>query len=375
MRLDKLDLVRGLAALAVFLGHLRGFLFVEHAKLPKTNVLVDLFYALTGFGHQAVMVFFVLSGFLIGGAVHERFKAQCWSFADYTLRRLTRLWVVLLPALAFTLLWDVLGSWLGGGVGYDGRFYMRNHLGPSLSNPAQHGGLIFLGNALFLQTIIVPSYGTNGPLWSLANEFWYYAMFPLGFAACSRIMGRWVRLLCGSLLLLIGFLLPFYLVVAGLIWLMGYGAFLLTRSSVLRAWRQSNAFYFVALLALFGILIWNRFRGLPYADFLIGLLFACMLPKLAADVETKHWWRKAARYLGEMSYSLYLFHFPCIAFFAFGLFKGKQWSPNLTGFAVYIGMALLVFGWSRFAWWFFEQRTEQVRHKIKSMRWFQKPAL
>lgn len=374
MRLDKLDLVRGLAALAVFLGHFRGFLLVEQAKLPKTNVFIDLFYTLTGFGHQAVVVFFVLSGFLIGGAVHGRFKAQRWSFADYALRRLTRLWVVLLSALVFTLLWDVLGSWLSGGVGYDGRFYELNHLGPSLSKPARHGGLVFLGNAFFLQTIFVPSYGTNGPLWSLANEFWYYVMFPLGFAACSQSMGRWIRLLCASLLLLIGFILPFGLVAGGLIWLMGYGAFLLTRSRVLQ-WTHSNAFFFAAILAFSGILLWSRFRELPYSDFLIGVPFACLLPKLAADVGTNHWWRNAGRHLGEMSYSLYLFHFPCIAFLAFGLFKGKQWLPNLTGFAVYLGVAVLVFGWAHLAWWLFERRTDTVRSKLKSLSCFPRRTL
>ena len=37
----------------------------------------------------------------------------------------------------------------------------------------------FWGNLVFLQTILVPTYGTNALLWSLANEFWYYMLFPL----------------------------------------------------------------------------------------------------------------------------------------------------------------------------------------------------
>jgi len=372
MRLDKLDLVRGLAALAVFLGHLRGFLLVEHDKLSRTNVFIDLFYTLTGFGHQAVVGFFVLSGFLIGGAVQERFAALRWSFADYALRRMTRLWMVLLPALACTLLWDVLGGWLSGGVGYDGRFYDRNHLGPSLTEPALHGGWTLLGNVFFLQTVYVPRYGTNRPLWSLANEFWYYVMFPLGFAACSRSMVGWMRLLCGSLLLLIGFALPGGMVAAGLIWLMGYGAFRLMHSRVLQEWSQSSICFFVSLFALFVILMWNRFRELPYSDYLIGIPCACLLPRLAAGLDTQHWWRNAARYLGGMSYSLYLFHYPFIAFVAFGVFKGKQWLPNLTGCAVYLGVAVLVFGWSHLAWWLFERRTDTVRRWLSSLPVFQK---
>src|SRR6202030_1593882 len=42
---------------------------------------------------------------------------------------------------------------------------------------------IFLGNLFFVQTILCRTFGSNGPLWSLANEFWYYVLFPLGLFA------------------------------------------------------------------------------------------------------------------------------------------------------------------------------------------------
>jgi peptidoglycan/LPS O-acetylase OafA/YrhL len=58
----------------------------------------------------------------------------------------------------------------------------------------------FVGNLAFLQTIAVPIFGTNGPMWSLANEFWYYLIFPLaasltllltaGLADCFRCRRR-----------------------------------------------------------------------------------------------------------------------------------------------------------------------------------------
>lgn len=31
---------------------------------------------------------------------------------------------------------------------------------------------------MFLQTRFTPVFGSNGPLWSLFNEFWYYVLFP-----------------------------------------------------------------------------------------------------------------------------------------------------------------------------------------------------
>jgi peptidoglycan/LPS O-acetylase OafA/YrhL len=43
-----------------------------------------------------------------------------------------------------------------------------DHLGPE----------VLLGNLVFLQAILVPTWGSNGPLWSLAFEFWFYIWFP-----------------------------------------------------------------------------------------------------------------------------------------------------------------------------------------------------
>lgn len=367
IRLDKLDLVRGAAALAVFLGHQRAFLFVDHARVAERNPAIDVFYALTGFGAQAVTVFFVLSGFLIGGAVHERFSSRSWSFGDYALRRLSRLWVVLLPALLFTFAWDWAGSWLSDGAGYDGRFYERYHSGPSSAVQADGGLLAFLCNMLFLQTIVGPTYGTNGPLWSLANEFWYYAMFPLGFASCRGSLPARTRWLCLMLLVAMAWLLPGTLLWGGLLWLAGYGAFVLTRSP-LASLASSAPVFWTALVALASVLYWNRSRGVPYADYWIALTFAGLLPRLAADAGGAEWWRKPSRYFGNISYTLYLFHFPFLAFLAFGVLKGRQWQPDLMGLAVYCAVAAVTLAWAHLAWRLFERRTDEVRRTVKGWR-------
>ena len=367
MRLDKLDLVRGGAALAVLLGHLRAFLFVEHSALPTRNLLTDAFYGLTGFGHQAVVVFFVLSGFLIGGAVQERFATNRWSFGDYALRRMTRLWLVLLPALVLTLVWDLAGGVLSGGAGYDGRYYERNHSGPSSVNPVDNGVLAFLGNVFFLQTILAPTYGTNGPLWSLANEFWYYLMFPLGFAAVHGTTPVRGRVVCLVLLVAAGAFLPVGLLLAGLMWVAGYAAYALTRSRF-AVLATSAPVFWGASLSLGSMLLWNRWRGLPDADYWIALAFAATLPRLAADTGGTAWWRGLARYFGNTSYTLYLFHFPFLAFLSFGVLQGRQWQPGAAGFAVYAGIVALTLAGSHLVWWLFERRTEEVRRALSG--WF-----
>ena len=64
-----LDLIRGCSALLVCLSHLRNAMFVDYSALVHPNMAIKVFYAVTSFGHQAVMVFFVLSGYFVGGAV------------------------------------------------------------------------------------------------------------------------------------------------------------------------------------------------------------------------------------------------------------------------------------------------------------------
>ena len=65
-----LDALRGLAALAVFVGHLRSLLFVDYyTDSVVRGSAIEAVYLLTSLGHQAVMVFFVLSGYLISGSI------------------------------------------------------------------------------------------------------------------------------------------------------------------------------------------------------------------------------------------------------------------------------------------------------------------
>ena len=160
-----LDLARGLAAVLVASGHLRSFVFTDFGKLDHPSLVWSLFYLVTGFGHQAVMVFFVLSGFLVGGAVVSRGQCKQWSWTEYVITRITRLWIVLIPALLLTVIWDNLGIAITGSSFYAGGMSEAYSSGPTIDS-SQYKLASFLGNVAFLQTIAVPTFGSNGPLWS-----------------------------------------------------------------------------------------------------------------------------------------------------------------------------------------------------------------
>ena len=99
-----LDLVRGLAALTVLLGHARVGVWVEFSALPteQQTLLSSAFFVVARLGHEAVMIFFVLSGFLVGGKIIERVKAGSFYLADYALDRSTRILLPLIPACILT---------------------------------------------------------------------------------------------------------------------------------------------------------------------------------------------------------------------------------------------------------------------------------
>lgn len=64
-----IDALRFLAAFFVLFSHSRNDFFLPFSELPaeQHSMLAYAFYSLGRLGHEAVIVFFVLSGFLVGG--------------------------------------------------------------------------------------------------------------------------------------------------------------------------------------------------------------------------------------------------------------------------------------------------------------------
>ena len=110
------DLCRFVAAMFVVLEHARDLIWVEAAQAPDVGILYKMVYMLTGFGHEAVIIFFILSGFWITSTIDRRRHLPHF-FSHYMVDRLTRLLIVLVPAL-------VIGGSL---VGYTAYIYILGH--------------------------------------------------------------------------------------------------------------------------------------------------------------------------------------------------------------------------------------------------------
>ena len=62
-----LNWLRGISAILVLLSHARSFFYVNFPDYLGNQFLGKIFYLITGLGTSAVIIFFVLSGYLVAG--------------------------------------------------------------------------------------------------------------------------------------------------------------------------------------------------------------------------------------------------------------------------------------------------------------------
>lgn len=194
-----LDLIRFTAAFLVVLCHFRGAFLPEFTKLPvdQQTPLVFISYALTRLGHEAVLIFFVLSGYLVGGRAIEKIRQGCFDLRNYAVDRFVRIMLPLTSALLLFLPKEII---CGNEIAWK-----------------DWVGCFFSLQGLWTGACIEP-------LWSLSYEVWFYILTGAAFAVIclesrrSKVIGSIVLVIC---FLVFTKLLAHYL----LIWLLGAVAY------------------------------------------------------------------------------------------------------------------------------------------------------
>ena len=298
-----LDVLRYFAALLVVFHHL------EHIYV-KSWVS-----ALASFGHDAVTFFFLLSGFVIAHTT----KLKDFDVRDYAVARLSRIYSVVLPALALTAFLYVLGNWLG----------LRGYsIGLAEWFAILPVSLFFLNNS-FGWHAELPS---NAAYWSVCFEVWYYIIF-----ACAFYIRGLKRIFC----------LGVVVCMAGLgalamfpIWLLGYWFYRL--HARLKISQISAALLLIGAVSGYLYVRWlnlddkffdaysDWFGGADHlngllgfgkrflADYLIAILMLMMLIGIfSIAVQCEKFPEKIRRIIqlcAGGSFSMYLFHMPILAF-------------------------------------------------------------
>ena len=290
-----LDLVRFLAALAVVAMHFAQLGIVQAPWAPQLMLL----------GREAVVAFFVLSGFVIAYTTHERRP----SAREYAVARCARLYSVALPIL---LLAFAAAALLHGVPGVEqSRAYQL--LKPYLYIPFH---LLFMGEMWTLSE--TPP--LLAPWWSLNYEAWYYVLFGVIFylrGAARLAVGGLVLAIMGIKLWL---LLP--------VWLSGVLLYhWQVRHAVPRTLARIGWVLSIALLAAYELgdaealmRQWGRSTWLAHtfalgnadrflADYVVGVI-VCLNFAFArhADLRVLHRIAAPVRSLAAYTFTLYLAH-------------------------------------------------------------------
>jgi len=109
-----LDCFRWIAAVAVVFAHTENRMLVRIMDVPDAQRSIPYYLVAfnAGFAHQAVMIFFVLSGYLVGGGLwKEALKKKSIDLPIYLIKRVSRLCIVLYPAFLLTAALNAIGIW------------------------------------------------------------------------------------------------------------------------------------------------------------------------------------------------------------------------------------------------------------------------
>jgi peptidoglycan/LPS O-acetylase OafA/YrhL len=202
---------------------------------------------------------------------------------------------------------------------------------------------------------VAPTYGSNGPLWSLANEFWYYLVFPLAAAALFVSSPLWQRLAVAATAVVLALILPWIMVLLGLIWVAGAAAHHLSLEPRLRPYFGRLIYVIAATGFVAGCIV------LRANDLLLGLAWAALLPGLAVLSPMGGIYAWLAGRLADISYTLYATHFPLLAFLWFTAIAPVQWSPGPKSLALGLASLVLTLGYATAVWWCFERNTARIR--------------
>ncbi|BAU63913.1 hypothetical protein STA3757_12820 [Stanieria sp. NIES-3757] len=330
LNLRSLDALRGILAIYVVLGHCRWLLWVGNSEWnqythPWWANFLALASAIFRYGHEAVMIFFVLSGFFIHLRISQQLannKTFSFDIISFYKRRCHRLIPPYFFALALTVIIDLVGMALYPSL-YNGL------TGDALldSNFLKKGfSYISVLPALFvLPSSLGQDFGSNGPLWSLAYEIFYYLIYP--FWLILRRLGVWQGYLGGIGLAIIAviFLEPSFIsstLIHYPIWLSG--AFLAEQLTKKRI--KKSVVIISIILSILSFISINL--SLPmllklsvYAIFGFSIVFTCVnLPFSVVG----NYWHSFFESLGKKSYTIYICHFPIITIFS-------AWSIEVLG--------------------------------------------
>lgn len=351
---ELLDGLRGVAALLVIWYHVfEGFAFAGGGIIESIN-----------HGYLAVDFFFILSGFVIAYAYDDRWAKKKLTLKSFFKRRLIRLH----PMVIMGAVIGLIAYLMQGGVTWEG-----THVGISMVTVA------FLCAMFFIPAIPGAGYDVrgngemfplNGPAWSLFFEYIgniLYALFV------RRLSDKWLAVLVAVL----GVAVVWYTTTDAA----GYGMFGV-------GWTLDVANFFGGLIRMLfpftmGMLIQHHFKPIKirgafwicsvilvvlfhvpfiegneyiclnglYEAFCIVCVFPLLIWMAASGVTTDKFSTGICKFLGDISYPVYIVHYPLMYLFYAWLIDNKYYTLGETwpiAIAVCVASVVLAYACLKF---------------------------
>jgi peptidoglycan/LPS O-acetylase OafA/YrhL len=373
-RIPELDGLRGLAILLVLACH-----YVADPPHGTSHGWMQRFSTILGQGATGVDLFFILSGFLIGGILLKSRSSPAY-YKTFYLRRIYRIipiyygWLLIFGCLAL-----IAGS-LGGAAGQEFRTAIPYWV-----------YFVFIQNYLLATTAVQAAW--LGPLWSLAVEEQFYLVSPILIRNLPK--PRLTRFLIAAVLfaLILRFVLATWFgpnhgdwgIVASYFWTparadelaLGMLVAIAWTTPYVRGWLKKNIDRIYVLLCIsvgsILLLMYWLVKPLSYAAATLGrpvygLLYSALLVICLADCQGKiagvFRWRWL-REMGRVSYCVYIIHY-AMDWLVFRVIRHS--SPRFDSFSA-IGLTFvafaLTFALAKFSWHFIEHPLIRRGHRFK----------
>jgi peptidoglycan/LPS O-acetylase OafA/YrhL len=373
-RIPELDGLRGLAILLVIFFH-----YTNGQALTRADGLAYYIQRGAALGPTGVDLFFVLSGFLIGGILIEARGSDSY-FRTFYIRRFFRiipiyyLWICLYIAL----------------VSIAGRAIQAR----SFSDKVLPDGFEVYAHFLFIQNLVPFNWAAQsglwgswfGHLWSLAVEEQFYLLAPLMIAWLSsrRLLAALVGIICGAPLVRIALLhyvdqidctrvMPFRADALAV----GILVSILWKDPGARLWLYRNVrsiYWAMAALFLAGFGPMYSASGSESAFvFSFGLtwitIFYALLMVIVL-VESQGWiaWAMRVGWLGavgRVSYCMYIIHWMMDLFFHSVLLHARPQIVTLAGAGVSLLAAIATYAVASISWKILEGPLVRLGHGFR----------
>ena len=363
-QIDYLNLVRALAAQIVLIGHSTAYFLAGQDRGGRWET-------------SGVLVFFLLSGFLIALSVQQKRDRTEYRFGHYLIDRFVRIFSGYLPALI--MVWVVDGL-------------MRDL--PGYPYAASSTPLQWVGNLVMLQeyplfqilrrlgmadrTWFIEAFGSGRPFWTVAIEWWIYLFFGyLAFfvARRKRLTGRDILVLAA-----VG-IVPIYNAMGGVgqclsfVWMIGAAAAWLQDRLMRRGgpaalpgrhrWAQGLA----GLVLLSAVLLAGRLMAdegrvydLQFAIFAAGALFGLFFLLGMRPITVPRLVSRAIDRIADYSYSLYLIHYSVLIWFVV-----HRPSADHYDIGTFVEIFLIANGAAWIFWFLFERHYHRLSGWAKSL--------